>query len=652
MRHIGKLFALVLLCLIFTPKTKGAHIAGANFEYTCIGPDTWLITLVLWRDCNAATQAPINPQVSFTNSCGTAFNVNFQLLPAPNQNREISDVCSALAGQTTCGNGTVPGMEMYKYQATVNFPSSCNGEISVLAIGGGGGFSYLWPNGKTGPTQDSLCAGRYVVTVTDNNGCTGSDTIAIFDASNLDMTTTKTPVSCTGQCDGSITVVPSGGVPPYTYAWSNNHNLATQNNLCPGLYTITVMDDNGNQFREYVTIDNPAPLTIGFTTLDETCNGSCDGMVRANVAGGTEPYIYTWTGGLTGATNGSVCAGTYDLTITDANNCLQTATVNVGGPAPLTATISVPNSISCFDVCDGELLVSTIGGTAPYTYAWNTKEDTTHIYGLCAGNYQVTVTDATGCSQVASTNLSQPVGMTINSNVLQPSCGACNGALYVATSGAPSTFSYNWGALTAANTDTVTNVCAGVYSVIVSDTFGCSQTVYISLSDVNASATETITAPSCNGVCDASIDVVPSYGTAPYSYVWSSGQSTATISGLCAGRYAVTITDAGGCKYANSYEVIDPDTISVTAQLTSPTCNNSCDGSITITPAGGANGYSYLWSNGTTTVNPTGLCAGTYTVTITDANGCVGVESFVLVNPATLGLTLFINNSPVCTGRL
>ena len=654
MKNLYRYLVILLFAIVgYNTDVQASHIAGGNFSYQCVGQDSMLITLALWRDCNGIS-APTNVTVTFTNSCGTSFTQGLTLQPGggPNGSNQVSDVCINLLDSTSCGSGTWPGMEMYIYQDVVAFPPSCNGEITATAGGGASGFSYTWPNGRTGPSQDGLCAGRYVLTVTDNNGCTATDTVALFDPSLLNLTTTPTQISCNGVCDGSITVAASGGAAPYTYSWSNGGSGATQSNLCPGQYSVTVMDDNGNQFREYITLDNPSPIFISFTSADETCAGLSDGSVRADVTGGTAPYTYTWTGGLTGPTNANVAPGTYTLNITDANNCTGTATVTVNAATALTVTAATTNPILCNGNCNGELTATPAGGSAPYTYLWSDGSTNAVNSNLCGGSYDVTVTDANGCSANTTVTLAQPNAIVITPTVVDATCGAaCNGSITLGVSGGTGAITYTWGGITPnpGNVSTAVNLCAGVYSVTATDASGCTSAIEVAVKNTGATATTVVTHPSCAGICDGTITVTPTSGTAPYTYNWSNGNTTNATSSLCAGDYSVTVTDNGGCMYVETIQILDPDTIAPTATVTQPSCVTTCDGSVSLAPTGGAGSYNILWSNGATTTAINNLCAGTYTVTITDGNACQKVDSFIIANP-TMVVALNINNAPGCSG--
>lgn len=660
MKFLYKILLILTLALLgYTSNSHATHIAGGNFTYTCVGQDSFLITLALWRDC-AGIAAPNNVTVTFTNSCGTTFNQALTLQPGggPNGSNQISDLCTSQLSQTTCNGGTLPGMEMYIYQAIVTFPPSCNGSISATATGGASGFTYTWPNNRTGPNQTGLCAGRYIVTVTDNNGCKANDTVTLLDPSLLNLNTTVTEITCNGACDGTVSVAATGGTAPYTFTWSNGASGATQNNLCPGQYAVTVMDNTGNQFREYITLNNPAPVAVAFTTINPTCTTLCDGMVRANVTGGTAPYTYAWTGGLTGATNGSVCAGTYDVTVTDANNCTATSSVTLTAPAALNASITQTATIACNATCTGTLNASATGGTAPYTYAWSDGSTNATNTNLCAGAYTVTITDANGCSDNTTFTITQPAAIAANETVVDAACGAaCNGSITLAPTGGTGTYTYAWAGITPApgNVATVTGLCAGAYTVTITDASSCTSVKTIVVKNTGMTATAAVTNVTCNGLCNGQITMTPTAGTAPYSYAWSNSATTAAVTGLCAGTYVVTITDNGGCKYVESFVLQNPDTIAPNATVTQPTCNTNCNATIALAPTGGNGTYTYAWSNSTTAATATGLCAGTYTVTITDGNSCQKIESFTIANPTfTASINILTNSScsGICNGSL
>ena len=220
----------------------------------------------------------------------------------------------------------------------------------------------------------------------------------------IDVVSTNT--NCNGQCNGTATANPSGGIFPYTYLWSlsaGGQTTQTITGLCTGTYTVTVTDAIGSDTTATVTITQPTILAANIVQpTNVTCNGLCNGSATASASGGTPGYIFLWdpaAAGQTSATASNLCAGNYSVTVTDDNGCTTTQTVTITQPNVLVSGIAPPTDATCDGFCNGSATVSASGGTPGYTFVWNTVpiQTTASAIGLCAGNYSVTVTDANGC---------------------------------------------------------------------------------------------------------------------------------------------------------------------------------------------------------------------------------------------------------------
>ncbi len=513
---------------------------------------------------------------------------------------------------------------------------SCDGDATANVSGGTSPYSYSWSNGGTTQTINNLCAGTYTVTVTDANGCTATESVTLTAPPALSVDFDSTDASCNGSCDGSATANVNGGTSPYSYSWSNGGTTQTINNLCAGTYTVTVTDANGCQFVDSVTISEPSAISISFSSTDASCNGSCDGSATANVSGGTSPYSYSWSNGGTSQTINNLCAGSYTVTVTDANGCTETDSITINEPAALSSTITT-HAPQCNGGCDGDATVNVSGGTSPYSYSWSNGGTTQTINNLCAGTYTVTVTDANGCSITDTAVINDPPGMTLSMSKTDVTCnGACDGSASVSVSGGTSPYSYSWD--NGSTDSSAANLCAGWHYVTVTDANGCSKNDSVEIDEPPAlnSYISSYTEPSCYGACDGSITANANGGTAPYSYTWSNGATSQTANNLCTGSYTVTVTDANGCTDQTSLTLNQPDSIAITLNITDVTCNGDCNGSIDATVSGGTSPYSYSWSNGATTEDINNLCAGNYTITVTDANGCQKTLSDTVNEPDVL----------------
>lgn len=375
-------------------------------------------------------------------------------------------------------------------------------------------------------------------------------------------------------------------------------------NFC---FTATATGTPGQYSGEF-DMPNPACFT---TPVSYKCgaNAACNNANTYNAAG---PF---------GATTVHLRASNFNI------NCVKTSTdENCTGSTPcLIALSETHTNVNCFNNSNGTISISQTGGVGNISYLWNdgnTNEDRT---GLAAGIYTVSASDANGCTTSLSITISQPsasldVNITGQSN---PTCAGSNGSINILAIGGTAAYSFLWNnGSTIAN---VNNLSAGVYTVTVSDINGCSKQVSITLTTTVLTAKIFKEAKiSCNGVCDAILKVNTPSGTAPFSFLWSNGQTTRRITNLCPGTYSVTVSDASGCNPINltNILVLDKKPLQLDQVKTEITAPGANDGTVTWTTTGGTSPYTFIWSDGYTLSNRTNIGPGTYTITITDANGC------------------------------
>uniref|UniRef100_UPI0028E4AB60 T9SS type A sorting domain-containing protein n=1 Tax=Chryseobacterium indoltheticum TaxID=254 RepID=UPI0028E4AB60 len=283
-------------------------------------------------------------------------------------------------------------------------------------------------------------------------------------------------------------------------------------------------------------------------------------------------------------------------------------------------------NVSCNSGSNGTAGIVVTGGTAPYTYAWSPSGGTAATAtGLLAGTYTVTVTDANACTITRTVTITQPTAISGTTVVTNIACnGGSTGAINLTPTGGSAPYTFNWGG--GITTEDRTGLAAGTYTVTITDANGCTGTVTATVTQPTAmSATVSQTNVSCNSGSNGTAGIVVTGGTAPYTYAWSpSGGTAATATGLLAGTYTVTVTDANACTITRTVTITQPTAISGTTVVTNIACNGGSTGAINLTPTGGSAPYTFNWGGGITTEDRTGLSAGTYTVTITDANGCTG----------------------------
>ena len=303
------------------------------------------------------------------------------------------------------------------------------GSITISPSGGTSPYFYLWSNGFTTQNLTNILAGNYSLVLTDNNGCTINGSFTLTQpATAITATETHVNVLCFANNTGAIDLTVSGGVPGYTYLWSNTATTQDLLNLVAGTYTVIITDLNNCSLIVPIQITQPsAILTINSNVTNVTCFGYNDGQINVTMTGGTAPYTYFWLGsGATTEDLTNVSPGSYTLAVTDNNNCVTSATITVNQPStPLSASI-LQNPISCYGYNDGQLSALGSGGTIPYTYLWNTAQTTSVISSLGAGGYTVTITDASGCQSSISDFLTNPIPFIANFAVSD--AVACNPA--------------------------------------------------------------------------------------------------------------------------------------------------------------------------------------------------------------------------------
>lgn len=525
----------------------------------------------------------------------------------------------------------------------------CNGDNSgsvlVTAQGGKAPYTYLWSNGRTTAEIVNLTAGVYTVTVTEANGCKLSQTINITQPPVLTATATKTDINCFGSNNGSANVTVTGGTPPYSYKWNNNATTSALSNLIPGTYTVTVTDANFCTKTTSITITQSNQLNGNVIVNNILCNGQNNGSATVNVTGGTTPYTYLWSTGATTPTISNRPAGTYIVTTTDANGCTAIDTGIITQPPLLQVALTV-NNIVCTAQQIGTITTLVTGGIAPYTYRWSNNASTPNLANLPAGSYSVTVTDANGCTATATGGVAQIPNLMLTITKTNVSCfGLGDGTATVTVTGDLAPYKYLW-----SNGDTTAvadNLTPGNYTVTVTGSAGCSGQANVSITQPTVLATQTTKVDvSCNTGSTGQATVTPSGGTPPYVYSWSNGASTAKIMNLTAGTYRVTVTDANECSEVDTVVINQPNPLSVTVNITKGTCEGDSVGTVSTNVTGGTAPYMYKWSSGQTTPTLSNVGAGTYTVTVTDAKGCVATGSVILTpfKKPTCSITL-LNDS-------
>ena len=562
-------------------------------------------------------------------------------------------------GCSSTSSATVTEPAAFVAASVVDSNISCNGfsdgGTSASAVGGTMPYTYAWSNAATTASITGVVAGTYTVTVSDANGCSSTSSATVTEpAALIAASVVDSNISCNGFSDGGASASATGGTMPYTYAWSNAATTASITGVVAGTYTVTVSDANGCSSTSSATVTEPAAL-IAASVVDSniSCNGFSDGGASASATGGTMPYTYAWSNAATTASITGVVAGTYTVTVSDNNSCTSTSSATITEPSALIAASVVDSNTTCNGFSDGGASASATGGTMPYTYAWSNAATTASITGVVAGTYTVTISDNLGCSSTSSATITQPAALiaasVVDSNI---SCnGFSDGGASASATGGTMPYTYAWS--NAATTTSITGVVAGTYTVTVSDNNSCTSTSSATITEPSALIAASVVDSniSCNGFSDGGATASAAGGTMPYTYAWSNSATTASITGVVAGTYTVTVSDNNGCTSTSSATITEPSALIAASVVDSnTTCNGFSDGGASASAAGGTMPYTYAWSNAATTAGITGVTAGTYTVTVTDANGCTSTSSATITEPSALVAASIVDSNITCNG--
>lgn len=612
---------------------------GTTFQssnvFTGLSANAYTVTIKDGNSCTATTPATVSMMPAITGTMTTS-NYNGFAIKCKGDNSGSIDLTP---GGGTPGSGPTYTFQWYK-----------NG--SAIA-------------GAQGTTEDQtgLQTGNYAVKITDSKGCniTTSSTLLNEPSTSVAVSlSSKSDVTCFGAGNGSITVTASGGTGGIQYSKDGGSNYQVSNvfpGLTPTSYVITAKDANGcTSTTASIPISTPtAALSItSITKNNPKCNGSADGSFVVVAAGGTSPYKYSsGSGFITSNTLPSLSAGSYTVTVQDANNCsISSTSQTLTNPVALSFSSVTTSPQSCAVVVDGKVTASATGGTGTLQYSINgsTFQASGSFTSLTANTYTVTVRDANTCTNTS--NATVGTVPAVNGTITQTAFISCHGdptaALSVAGSGGTSPYNYNWS--TSSSSSSITSLVAGSYSVTITDSKGCS-----------ASKSTTVTEPSilsvaltksnfngfgisCQGSTDGFINMTVSGGSPGYTYAWSNGASIKDIATLSAGGYNVTVTDSKGCQASGSATLTAPGAVTVSVSATSNVvCNGGNTGSITVAGNGGASGYTFSINGGTSyqgSATFPSLAAGSYTIKVKDQNNCTNqTSSIAITQPSAVTVT-------------
>jgi gliding motility-associated-like protein len=659
-------------------------------------------------------------------------------------------------------------------------PATCgqsNGVVEAVNQGSATPYLYNWSNGATTSIISGLSAGNYTVTVTDTNGCDNIFSAVVNNIPGFTLSNNSQNNNCNGSNNAFINITTQSGQQPFVFQWSSGQTTQNLSNLVAGIYTLTATDANGCTSTNTISVTEPQPFVLNSQVFDIACTSANIGAIQLNTSGSVAPYQYAWSTGATTQNLSSLASGSYTVTITDFNSCTTTQTFSVQSTSGLQLIQNV-DQVSCNGLNDACAQILVSGGQAPYQWLWSTGQTQDSICNLAAGNYIVTVTDNGAGGNLTDTLYSEDFEAThnwalnvstgvngadhnfwvVNDNeggVLPNGCGVANngdqtlhitsvffpagGAAYdagglcgllfcpqtnmraesplISTIGASNlnlsfdfisngqglidnaSVYYNdgtgWNLLNASikspvcpsgqgrwaqfsatlpascnnipnlqiavnwtnNDDGVgTDPSVAINNVLITS-IGAAQTACSSIDTIiitEPAILQSTTVAVVNAGClnNGSVNISTTGGTAPYSFLWSNGATSEDISGLSAGTYNLTITDANACETTNLLNVVSSASaplINVLSQ-NSPSCNGGSNGSISLQVSGGSSPFIYNWSNGQNTATASGLSAGIYSITVNDLNNCSVSTSITLTEPSAVSVNIVSVSNASCSG--
>ncbi|MBC7384229.1 MAG: T9SS type A sorting domain-containing protein, partial [Bacteroidia bacterium] len=562
-------------------------------------------------------------------------------------------------------------------QTNVACYGNSTGSVSITATGGTTTYQYKLDAGsyQSSNTFSSLAAGSYTITIKDANNCTTTQAVTITQpASGLSASiASQTNVACFGNLTGLVSITSIGGTTTYLYKLDagSYQSSNTFSSLAAGSYTVTVKDANNCTTTQAVTITQPASgLTSSIASQTNVlCFANATGVIDLSVTGGTTAYTYAWTKtgvpAFTAATQdlSGLSSGTYNVTVTDANNCTTAQAVTITQPASgLASSIASQTNVACFGNSTGSVSITATGGTATYLYKLDagSYQSSNTFSSLAAGSYTITIKDTNNCTTTQAVTITQPAsGLT--TSIASQTNGGCNGSsagsVTITITGGTTTYLYKLDAGPYQSSATFSSLTGGTYIITVKDANNCTTQQAVNISQSSSAVVASITSQtnvSCNGAATGSVTLNASGGIAPYQYKRNFGsyQSSSLFTGLAAGTYSFIVTDAFGCNGSLNVTISEPAAMGISSANNNVTCYGSSTGYIQVYVTGGSPGYLYKMGSGTYQSSNifSNLGIGTYTITVKDTTGCTNTTTTSITQPAALTVSLFSKSNLLCSG--
>lgn len=543
------------------------------------------------------------------------------------------------------------------------------GSIDIDVFGGSGPYQYLWSNGVQSQDLTNVAAGSYSVTVeAPNANCIASKSFIINEPLEaLDHSGLGSEVSCFGESSGSIALTVWGGTPPYSFDWNSGSSTEDLVNIPAGNYNVSISDYNNCTSSSSYEINQPPLLNGEMSANNVACFGDGSGSVSIAIVGGESPFDYSWYNTTTLFAQNqpsmfNLSAEVYNVVVTDNNGCIYTDNIEIIEPTELNGNITTISDVDCFGGSDGELDLTPIGGSPPYTLSWINSQGAPYgsdedLNDIPASVYTVAITDYNLCAYEIEHEIFQPsTAIFVESQITNVKCfGENTGAIDLNIQGGTSPFQISWS--NGQETNAISNLTADNYTYTVIDYNLCtfSNAVTVDEPEQGLSVNEDIVHVLCHGESTGSIGLSVSGGTTPYNYSWSNttyqlSVVSSSINNFPSTDYIYEVTDFEGCKYSDTITIDEPESIIANFSTSHVLCKGDSSGIISSDISGGMTPYTFNWSNGSLNADLSSLAQGIYQLDLSDYNGCFSIYEVTIEEPIEM-LASSISVGPVsCHG--
>lgn len=540
--------------------------------------------------------------------------------------------------------------------------TACSGSVSTYALTGTYAYQNWTVTGGVitagGKMEDnyitvkwgSVPAGSIAVSVGNNSSCTGSVVLNVTVLNLSGTITSLSDITCNGGSDGFITIAATTGTGTAPYVYSLDGAAFQPNGTFTGIsagnHSVRIRDALLCTIDLPFIINQPEPLSVLISSqTDVVCFGESNGSVTVISTGGVAPYQYRINGGVLQSSNifSGLSAGSYTITVQDSHGCTADVPCTITQPASaFSGTVSVLN-VLCFGATTGAINLTLAGGGEPYSFVWNNGAVTEDIENISAGNYSVTVTDSHGCTIIISSVVDQPAAALSGIIISQTNVsvyGGNDGSVIVSGSGGTPPYQYSIDGAIYQPSGTFSSLSAGTYTITFRDMNMCTGNITVTLTQPWLPLTANITSRNdvlCHGSGNGSVIVAGWGGSLPYVYSINGGtfQASGEFSSLSEGTYTVTVRDAASDLFDVTFTITEPEALDIAVSGVDVHCYGGSTGSVTATATGGTGLYSYEWNTVPvqTTQTAVNLPSGTYSVTVTDANGCTSSKDVTISQP-------------------